>query len=53
MPDNISGDNWEVGKSLRFLEELTLSLTIILESTHNVGSIGKNLNYKGMSEGKT
>ena len=45
MPDSMPGDSWEMGKSLRFFcpsfvkESLALCLTIIVETTHNVGSI--------------
>ena len=47
MPDSISAYNSEVGKSLRFFffffffvnGEWALCLSIIVERTHNVGSI--------------
>ena len=44
MPDRISYDNWDVGRSLRiffflFKGELTLYLTLISESIHDVASI--------------
>ena len=51
MPDSISDDNWEVGKSLRYIYiyniyiyiyiyiYLALCLTVIVESTHDVDYI--------------
>ena len=57
MPDSISDDNWEVGKSLRYIYiyiiyiyiyiYLALCLTVIVESTHDVDyivpvSVGKS-----------